>query len=181
MSAAGLRRLLHACTAAVLLVIPLASWTAFRVVVLVGAVVAVAFETARLSLPGFGPRVARVVPVFRASEARRPSGAAWLGVGYGIAVWFPQPAPVAGVLVAALADPAASFVGARRSTLGRKTFAGSAAHFTVACGLLAVLGLGWTVVLSAAAVGAALERWSGAVDDNLLVAPGVAAVVALLA
>lgn len=181
MSGVALRRLLHVGTAAVLLTIPLASWTVFRITVVVAAVLVAAFETVRLAVPAIHARVAGWIPVFQASEARRPSGAAWLWLAYTIVCWLPAPSPAAGILVAALADPAASFVGQRFGVAGTKTWAGSFAGLVVACGVLVTLGLPWPAVLGPGAVAAALERWPGPFDDNLLIAPGVGLAVVALA
>jgi hypothetical protein len=82
MSGPSLRRLLHAASASVLLLVPFGSWQLFRVVVLTGAALGVVFEGARLSLPGFHSLLARYLPVFREREQHRPSGAMWLSVGY---------------------------------------------------------------------------------------------------
>jgi dolichol kinase len=105
----------------------------------------------------------------------------WLAVGYGIAVLLPPPAPAMGILVGAIADPVASWIGsAGRNTPG-KTLRGSGGHFAVALGLLVLAGLPWGRAAIAAAVGTVLERCSGSVNDNVVVAPGVAAAVTLLA
>lgn len=168
-------------TAAVLLLVPLGSWTVLRAVLLFGAAVAVGLEVARLRSFRVRDWLARVAPVFRPEEADRPSGAMWLAVGYGIAVLLPPPAPAMGILVGAIADPVASWIGsAGRNTPG-KTLRGSGAHFAVALGLLVLAGLPWGRAAIAAAVGTVLERCSGSVNDNVVVAPGVAAAVTLLA
>jgi dolichol kinase len=111
----------------------------------------------------------------------RISGAAWLALGYAIAAWLPPPGPVAGILAGALADPAAAWVGGRWGGGRRKSVPGSAtvAAVTVLGSLAAGLTLpaaGATAILAAA-----LERWSGPLDDNLVLAPGVACLAALLA
>jgi dolichol kinase len=181
MSGAALRRLLHAASGGVLVVVPLGSWEVFRTVMVVGAGAAVALETVRLSSPRFRDAVARTLPVFRPREQGRPSGAMWLSVGYALAALVPAPAPAAGILVAALADPAASLVGTWRRTPGSKTWRGSVAHAITAAAVLAVLG--WTpgAVLVGAAVATLLERAATGVDDNLVVAPATAIAVLLVA
>ncbi len=179
MTASGLRRLLHASTASVVLLGPPLSWTGLRVLLVAVALGAVLFETIRLSVPNLGGRVRRLVPVYRESEFSRPSGAMWLAVGYGLAAVFPAPAAVGGIVVGAMADPAASWIGSLGRVTAAKTWQGTLAHFVVAILALAALGFPVSSILVGAAVGSALERWSGAVDDNLLIAPGVALMLTL--
>ena len=173
----ALRRVMHAASAALLLVVPLASWDVFRVTVFALAGCAVVVEGARLAVPVFRRALGRAVPVFRAREDTRPSGAMWLAVGYALAALTPAPAPAAGILVAAFADPAASLVGTWRRGAGRKTWRGTAAHAVVATVILTVLGWSLPAVVGGALVASVLERWSAGVDDNLVVAPVTALVV----
>jgi dolichol kinase len=173
-TASGVRRLLHASTAAVVLLAPLVSWFVLRAVVLGVAAGAVLFEMMRLRVPSVGRRIHRLVPVYRDRESARPSGAMWLAVGYALAVLLPAPASAGGIVVGAVADPAASWLGSLGSVNGPKTWRGSLAHFVVAAAALATLGFPVASVLAGATVGTALERWPGALDDNLLIAPGVA-------
>ncbi len=180
MSAEALRRTLHGSTVFVLLLVPLASWQVFRVVLLGGCAVVVATEVARLAPGAFGRWLARRLPVYRSSEARRLSGGAWLAVGYVLIAWMPAPHPAAGLAVAALADPAASVVGSRWGRGDGKSPAGSVAHLGVALVALGVLGLPWPAAVVGALVGTVLERWPGPLNDNLLVAPGVSTTVWLL-
>lgn len=179
------RRTLHASSGLLLLIVPLTSWETFRFVLMFGAVGAAVFETLRLASPAVRDGLAEALPVFRAAEAARPSGAFWLAFGYAATSWFPPPVPAAAILVAALADPAASLVGARWGGGGRKTWVGTAAVLAVSGAVLAACvaagAVSWRPALAAALGAAALERWSGPIDDNLLVAPGVAALLWLLA
>jgi dolichol kinase len=121
------------------------------------------------------------MPVFRPREASRVSGAAWLGVGYAVAAWLPPPGPVAGILAGALADPAASWAGGKWGGGVRKSWPGTVAAGAVTAVAAAMVGIAVPVALGAGLAGAALERWAGPLDDNLVVAPGVAGLVALLA
>ena len=163
-----------------LLVVPLTSWAALRTGLLVGALVAIAVEIVRLRTPTIRARLALLIPLYRASEARRPSGAMWLVVGFAVAACFPAPAPAAGILVGALADPAASLGGSLVRTAAPKTWAGTGAHFAVsAVSLTALLGQ-WHIAGVAALVGAVVERWSGRFNDNVTVPPAVALVVTLV-
>ncbi len=181
MSGEALRRGLHASTALVLLAIPIGSWSWFRLLVVACTAVTLLVEALRLSLPAVRGRLATLLPVFRPAEARGPSGAMWLWLGYAAAAWLPPPAPAAGILVAALADPAAAVVGARVGRGRRKSWPGTAAALAVGSGALAALGIGWAGIVVGAVVGAALERWSAGLDDNLVMAPGVALAVLALA
>lgn len=175
-----LRRLIHAATGAVVLLVPLASWEALRVAVVGIAVAALLVDWVRIRQPGVDAWLSALLPVFRATEAGRVSGATWLWLGYGAAVWFPPPASAAGILVGALADPVAAAVGERAGAGRRKSWSGSAAALLAAWLVLAPWGLPWPAVLGAGLVGAAVERWCGPFDDNLLVAPAVAAAVNVL-
>jgi dolichol kinase len=179
-SPVALRRLLHVASAAVLLP-ALRSSAMLRLGLLWVAVLAVLVEFARLASPRAEQWLATHLPVYRAQEARRASGALWLAFGYVIAGWLPMPAPVAGILAGAVADPAASWVGARWGKGARKSWAGSSAAFLVTVAAAMAVGAAPVAGVVAGLVGAALERWSGPFDDNLLVAPGVAVTVALLA
>ncbi len=145
------------------------------------ALVWLASEWVRVRVPSVRDALQRAVPVYRATESQRISGAGWLWIGYAVAVWFPPSAATAGVLVAAVADPAASIVGTRVSPGTGKTTAGSVAFGLVALAILAALGTAMLSAIAAAMAGAAVERWSGRWNDNLLISPTVAAVVAVLA
>lgn len=175
MSRPGVRRVLHAASAGLLLCVPLWSWSIFRTVATVTACAAVALEAVRLASPAVSDAMARVVPVYRPTERGRPSGAMWLAVGFLLAAWFPPRLPALALLVGALADPAASYAGERwGNRSARKTVVGSLAFFVVAWAIALAVGTLWYKGVVIAAVGAALERWSGPLDDNLLVAPGTA-------
>jgi len=178
-TAPGLRRLLHASTASVVLLVPLVSWTGLRTAVVGAAVGALLLETVRLRAPSVGTRLRRLVPVFRDHEIARPSGAMWLAVGYGLAVLLPGPASVGGIVVGAVADPAASWIGSLAKGVEPKTWQGSLTHFVVAVAVLAALGFPVPSILAGSTVGSALERWPAGLDDNLLIAPGVALTLTL--
>jgi len=181
MTGPALRRLLHVASVAVVLAVPLGSGATLQYVLAALAVVAVSFDTARIGAPAFKERLEKLLPVFRSAEATRLSGATWLCVGYAVAALFPLPASVAGIAAGAVSDPAASWVGSLGAAVGRKTWWGSAAAWLAAAALLAPFGLGFPGVLGGATVAAILERWPGPCDDNLLVAPGVALTVWLMA
>lgn len=180
MSRTTLRPVLHAVSA-VPLVLGLLSWDLLRGAFSGAAIVAIAFEILRLRHPGLRNWLAELVPVFRPREARRPSGAMWLALGYAVAVWLPPPAALVGILSGALADPAASLVGGRWGGGKPKSWIGTAAAATVTSGVAFLVGFGPVPAASAGLAAAALERWPAGFDDNLLVAPGTAAAVWLLA
>ncbi|UCG86300.1 MAG: hypothetical protein JSW71_20745 [Gemmatimonadota bacterium] len=176
-----LRRLLHASSATVLLIPMLGSWSLLRVTLVVAAVMALLMDVARIRLGTLGHRVERLVPVFRTGEAGRLNGATWLCIGYALSGWFPPMATAAGILAGALADPAASLVGGWAGRSRAKTASGSLAALAVSFVALWLLGLSWPAVLGGAVVGTVLERWPGPFDDNVLIAPGVACIVWLIA
>lgn len=181
MSSAALRRALHLAAAGLLLVAAFGSWELFRVTVFSVAALAAILETMRLGRPAFRDFLARQVPAFRPGERSRPSGALWLAFGLAAAAFFPPQAAAVGVLAGTLGDPAASLVGSRFGGGKSKSWAGSAAAFGVITLAALACHVGWRAALVAGLVGAALERWSPPLDDNLIVAPGVALVVRLLA
>ncbi len=184
MTGAALRRFLHASTASILLVGLWGDWQTFRLAVHALLGVAVVGECLRLGHGGFRSALARVFPVFRPEESHRLSGAFWLVVGYAAASWVPFPGPPAGVLAAAFADPAASIVGTRWGGGGgggtRKSWVGTAAAWAVGAAVLMSLRLPLHAVLAGAFAAAVAERVRRPLDDNLVVAPAVAAVTWLL-
>jgi dolichol kinase len=180
---AGLRRALHAAAPVVILPAVWIGWATERRLLIALAALAVVLEVARLTLPRVQAMFARAVPVFRRTERTRPSGAMWLAVSWAIAAQAPPPAAIAGMLVAAWADPAASLVGTRFGAGAAKSLAGSAAAAVVGALVAAVVlvaaGLPWWPALPAGLAAALLERLD-LPDDNLLLAPGVALVLVLL-
>ncbi len=172
MKAGLLRSLLHASTALLLLTL-LESWRLLRIALLAAGLAAIVFEVVRLGFPAVRDLVAKLVPVFRPEEARRPSGAGWLLASYALAAWLPAPAPMAAVLAGALADPAAATVGRRFGAGVSKSWPGTLGALAVATAALWLAGISPLVAVAAGVVAAALERWPGPFDDNLLIAPGV--------
>lgn len=175
MSGAALRRALHASTAALVLLPNITTWTNFRLIV--GALFAVAavIELARLKAPAFARWLARAVPVYRSAEAHRPSGGFWLAMGYALAVAIPAPpaAATAGIVVAALADPAGSLVGSTFSRAPGKSWIGSFTIAGVAWLVLSALALPVDTAVSGALLAALVERVPPPLDDNLFIAPAV--------
>lgn len=181
MRSAALRRATHAATAAILVVSFVIDWQTFRYVVVSLAALWMVVEGLRVRVPRIHEAFATVLPVFRDDEATRVSGAGWLMVGYALAVWFPQPAATAGILVVAFADPMASAVGARFSRDRKKTVAGSVVFFVVSLAVLWSVGVRWPAFVGAAFVGVVFERWPLGLNDNVVIAPAVSAVVFALA
>lgn len=114
-------------------------------------------------------------------EAGRPASSTWYVLGILLTlILFPRDAAVGGILVLALADPAASFVGQRwgKRKLGNGTVEGSLVFTVVAVGALTP----WAPLpqaLGVALVTALVEVLPWPVDDNLTV-PLVAAGALLL-
>ena len=178
MSGAAFRRLLHTSSALVLLLHYFGSPILLRNGLLGGAALAVILDCLRVMRPSVGAFISGLVPVFRASESTRLSGATWLAIGYSLAAWIPHPAATAGILAGAFADPAASWTGSTvAKPSAKKTWVGSGAAAVVAAVALFTTGIPAPAVVCGAAAAMALERWSGPLNDNLVVAPGVAIVV----
>ncbi len=115
-------------------------------------------------------------------EARGIASSTWylLGVVLTLTLFAP-PATWAGILVLALADPSAGFVGRKwgKNRLGAGTIRGSATFMVVAC--LALLPFApWWAALPAAAVTTLVEAIPWPLDDNLTIPITAAGVLALL-
>ena len=180
MSDGTLRRTIHVSTGAVVLVGVLAGWHTLRLGITGLAVVALFVELVRLRFAAFREVLARTVPVFRPEESRRPCGAFWLVLGYASAAWIPVPGAAAGILTAAVADPIASAVGGRWGGGEPKSWIGTGAVLAASLVVLLALRMPLVAVVAASVTAAASERWSRPLDDNLVLAPAVAAVIWML-
>ncbi|MCH7775224.1 MAG: hypothetical protein IH878_01590 [Gemmatimonadetes bacterium] len=180
MSDGALRRTIHVSTGAVVLVGVLAGWHTLRLGITGLAVVALFVELVRLRFAAFREVLARTVPVFRPEESRRPCGAFWLVLGYASAAWIPVPGAAAGILTAAVADPIASAVGGRWGGGEPKSWIGTGAVLAASLVVLLALRMPLVAVVAASVTAAASERWSRPLDDNLVLAPAVAAVIWML-
>lgn len=180
MSDGALRRTIHVSTGAVVLVGVLAGWHTLRLGITGLAVVALFVELVRLRFAAFREMLARTVPVFRPEESRRPCGAFWLVLGYASAAWIPVPGAAAGILTAAVADPIASAVGGRWGGGEPKSWIGTGAVLAASLVVLLALRMPLVAVVAASVTAAASERWSRPLDDNLVLAPAVAAVIWML-
>jgi dolichol kinase len=115
-------------------------------------------------------------------EAEGVASSTWYCLGILLAVaFFPRPEAVSGILVLALADPAASWVGRR---WGKIPFLGGTAEGSVTFLAVALLVLlvrhAPLLAVPAALVGTLLERRSWPLDDNLTLPPVVAAALLLM-
>lgn len=121
-------------------------------------------------------------PLVSPREAAGVASSTWYALGVLLTVaLFSREASISGILVLALADPCASWVGGR---WGRRPFLGATLEGTaVFLGVSLVLMLlrhPWPVALGAALVTTLAERFAWPVDDNLVVPLAGAAAVTLL-
>jgi dolichol kinase len=178
------RRLFHAAngvaTAVALTWLPLERWQA---IVILGGILAilVVADVVRLRSLAANRLFFRAFALLASPrEARGIASSTWYTLGIFLAVaLFPLQYAVSGILVLALGDPAASYIGQRwgeRPFMGG-TLIGTAAFFGVAC---TVLGLRHTLpgALVAAAVATIAERRSWPLDDNLMIPLACAGVLA---
>ena len=111
-------------------------------------------------------------------EAGKLASSTWYVLGaITVLLLFPRETALAGILVLALADPAAGYVGRKwgKRRLGGGTMEGSAAFTLMAFAVLWVFAP-WPMALVAALVTAVIEALPVPLDDNLsipLVASGV--------
>ena len=130
--------------------------------------------------------------IVRPQERYRIPSASWYLLAlFAVVLLIPRPAACAAVMILALADPIASLVGSRTGTIklhNDKSLQGSLAFlltgFVAAGAYLLLAGpLTWPMALAAAAsmaaVGAFVELYSDALDDNFSV-PVACALTALL-
>ena len=180
------RRLFHAATGVILVVIlrfaPVRVGTAllFLGAILMGLVLV---DVLRLALPQVNRAFFRTFSLLASPrEAGRVSSSTWYMVGVFLAVvLFPVEAAMAGILVLALADPAASVVGRLwgRRKLGNGTVLGSAS-FTLVAFLVLLFFAPWPVAISTAVISTVVESMPLPIDDNLLVTLSTAGALALL-
>lgn len=181
------RRLFHAASGvamvAGLLVLPLSRGL---VLALLGSCVVILWlaDLARLSSPRLNVLFFRAFPSLASPrEAEKPASSSWYVLGIFLALLlFSRERAVAGILVLALADPAASLVGRRwgRRPVGNGSLEGSATFFGVAClALLTLVPPG--PALAAAALATVVEVLPWPLDDNLTIPLVTAGALQLLA
>ena len=149
-----------------------------------GALAGLVFmDVVRLRLPGAN---AAFFKAFRhlasPREATGPASSTWYTLGVLLTVaFFPRPAAVTGILILALADPAASYVGRR---WGRRPFLGASLEGTALFVLVAAVTVavrhGWVAGAVTGLVTAFAERRSWPIDDNLTVPVVGAGTITLL-
>lgn len=115
-------------------------------------------------------------------EATGPASSTWYALGLLLTVaFFSREAAISGILVLAVADPTASYIGrrwGRRPLLGA-SLEGTVVFFVVA-GAVLLARHPWPVAVTAALVTALAERLAWPLDDNLAVPLAGAAAVTLL-
>lgn len=181
-----LRRLFHAFTGTAVAValtrldLPRASAVPILGAVLVGQI---ALDVVRLRMPRANAAFFRAFRHLASPrEARGLASSTWYTLGLLLAVaFFPGRAAISGVLVLALSDPAASYVGqrwGRRPLLGGSVV-GSLTFILVALAVLLPRHAA-PVALGATVAGLLAERLSWPLDDNLTLPPATAAAITLL-
>jgi dolichol kinase len=121
-------------------------------------------------------------PLVTPREAKGPASSTWYALGLLTTVaMFPRAAAISGILVLALADPAASWVGRRwgRHPFLGATLEGSGVFLLVSLAVL-LMRHSWPVALVSAVAATLAERFAWPVDDNLIVPVAGAAAVTLL-
>lgn len=181
-----LRRLFHALSgvavAAGLTWLPLSRWAAVGILA-AGLAAAALLDLARLRIPAVNAAFFRLFRHLASPrEARGVASSTWYVLGFVVVVaLFPRPSAVSGILVLALSDPAASYLGRR---WGRRRFLGGTVLGSLAFLATALAILGLRHPLPAAVCGAAVatlaERVSWPLDDNLTLPSATAATVVLL-
>lgn len=149
-------------------------------------------ETLRRRSPAINARLMRFFgPVAHAHEWRQVNSATWYATALLLmALVVPAPAAELGVIVLAVADPAAGFFGRRfgrrrlasgRSLEGALAFAitGAAAAFTWMSAAHTYPGSHLLLAVVAGLVGAAVELLVSRVDDNLAIPLGTSLAVGL--
>ncbi|MGW8268023.1 MAG: diacylglycerol/polyprenol kinase family protein [Longimicrobiales bacterium] len=179
------RRVFHAVSGSALVLVFLANLFRDRTLVAsLGAllVILLLLDLFRLAIPELNRLFFRsFILLASPREATRPASSTWYVLGILLTlILFPRDAALAGILVLALADPAASAVGQRwgRRKLGAGTVEGSLTFTVVAFGALTPWA-SWPQALGAALLTTVVEALPWPLDDNLSV-PLVAAGALLL-
>lgn len=181
------RRIFHAANGIFIVLalkaLPIRTWDA---VVLFGVVFSVLLllDGVRLAHPQLNRLFFQFFsPLVSPREVKKPASSTWYVLGVLLTLLlFPRHEALGGILVLALADPAAAFVGKHwgRQRLGAGTVQGSLAFIVVAFFVLLPFA-SWPVALAGALAGALVEILPWDVDDNLVVPPAVAGVLFWLA
>jgi len=145
--------------------------------------VAVVFDVARLFVPKLNVLFFRVFSSLASPrEAQKIASSTWYALSLLLVLtFFPKPYALSGILVLALADPAASVVGQR---WGRTRFlAGSVrgtAAFAVVAFCVLLLFVPWWLAMVTALATAVVEAAPINLDDNLIVPLTVAGILMLI-
>jgi dolichol kinase len=152
-------------------------------------IIVLAFETARLTLPGWNRFLYTYFGSFiRKNEERKLTGTAPYVLGVGLSLYaYSAPVASAAICFLAFGDVAATTIGERfgKTKIGDKSLEGTAAFVAAALAagvLLSFLGLGlapWIMLLGAF-VAAGVELLTLRVNDNLVI-PVIAGAVMELA
>ncbi len=177
------RRIFHAANGIFIVLalkaLPIRTWDA---VVLLGVVFSVLLllDGVRLTNPQLNRLFFQLFsPLVSPREAKKPASSTWYVLGILLTLLlFPRQQALGGILVLALADPAAAFAGRHwgKRRLGAGTVEGSLAFVGVAF-LVLLPFTPWPVALAGALAGALVEVLPWDVDDNLVVPPVVAGVL----
>ena len=180
-----LRRIFHAVNGTALVLLMRTTGIQDRIVFLALATLLCALllmDGVRLAVPKVNRAFFRSFSLLASPrETARLASSTWYLLGILLSlILFPRDIALAAILVLALADPAAGYVGRRwgRRRLGGGTVEGSLVFIAVAFGALA-LWAPWPQALGAALFTAAVEILPWPIDDNLSV-PLTAAVALLL-
>ena len=180
------RRVFHAAGGVlIVLVLTFSSMEDSLVWIILGTGLALSaiIDAVRLYDPDLNRRFFRVfVALASPREARELASSTWYLLGVLLTLLlFPRAYALAGILVLALADPAASVIG---RVWGRTPFLGGSVRGTIAFGSVAFLVLllfvPWWAALATAVATALMEASSLDVDDNLVVPITVAGVLFLI-
>ncbi len=169
------RRIFHATNGIVMAGVLLLAdppWATAVVLLTLLTLGAFALDVVRFTVPVVNRLFFRVLrPLASPREATGIASSTWYLVGCTLAVVaFPREIAVAAILVLALADPAASWIGRRwgRRRLGTGTFLGTSAFAAVAAAVLTpFLGLPAALLVGVATAGVEILPWP--LDDNLVV------------
>jgi dolichol kinase len=146
-------------------------------------VVLLSMDLARLRAPGLNALFFRSFPSLASPrEAAGIASSTWYVVGALIAwAFFAPRVVVPSILVLALADPAASFLGrvVKSPRVGSGSVFGSSIFFVVATAIL-LPGAGWGVALAVAALVTVVEAMPWKLDDNLTVPLSTAVFLSLM-
>lgn len=154
-------------------------------VVILGVILAFALvlDALRLLDPKWNVLFFRAfAPLASPREAKRIASSTWYALSvFLVLMLFPRSYAMAGILVLAWADPAASVVGQR---WGRIPFLAGTVRGTTAFALIAFCALlvfvPWKTALAAAVVSAVVEAAPIPLDDNLIVPVTVAGILLLI-